>query len=289
MQVKKINNARYNLWQRFLYALVRNVFFRKTRLIWHKLVKPTVGKIVFALLVFIISLPFLYAKALPSSFDANRQKIFALLNQKFNIIGVGEVKIIISGTQRSNEKQIESVVLAEINLAYKKHELDDHPLQNIISKIKELSPWIDNVSINRQFPNKIAVAIEEYKPFVVWEDKGKKYAVDKNGHNIEIDSSDHRFDSIIVLSGNDAYKNVNSLFNIFVNDPAVSQDIYSATWVSNRRWDIRFNDGLIVKLPENDISKAWQRLMQIKEVEGAFSHLKAIDLRIADKIYLEYK
>lgn len=289
MRLRKINNARYNLRQRFLYALVRNVFFRKTRLIWHKLVKPTFGKTVFALLILIVVVPLLYAKALPSSFDANKQKIFSLLNQKFNIIGVGKVKIIISGTQRSNEKDIESVVLAEINLAYKKHELDDRPLQNIISKIKELSPWIDNVSINRQFPNKIAVGIEEYKPFVVWEDKGKKYAVDKNGHNIEIDSSDHQFDSIIVLSGSDAYKNVNSLFNIFVTDPTVSQDIYSATWVSNRRWDIRFNDGLIVKLPESDISKAWQRLIQIKEVEGAFSHLKVIDLRVPDKIYLEYK
>ncbi len=289
MQVRKINHTRNNLRQRFLDALVRNVFFRKARLIWHKLVKPTFGKIVLALLILSIVLPFLYAKALPSSFDANRQKIFSLLNKKFNIIGVGKLKIIISGTQRSNEKHIESVVLAEVNLAYKKHELDDRPLQNIISKIKELSPWIDNVSINRQFPNKIAVEIEEYQPFVVWEGKGKKYAVDKNGHNIEIDSSDHQFDSIIVLSGNDAYKNVNSLFNIFVNDPAVSQDIYSATWVSNRRWDIRFNNGLIIKLPESNISKAWQRLMQIKEVEGAFSHLKVIDLRISDKIYLEYK
>jgi cell division protein FtsQ len=289
MRLRKINSVRHNLRQRFLYALVRNVFFRKTRLIWHKLVKPTVGKMVFALLVMTIALPFLYYKALPSSFDANRQKIFSFLNQKFNIIEAGKAKIIISGTQRSSEKHIESVVKAEINLAYKKHELDDRPLQNIISKIKELSPWIDNVSINRQFPNKIAVGIEEYKPFVVWEDKGKKYAVDKNGHNIEIDSNDHQFDSIIVLSGNDAYKNVNSIFNIFVNDPAVSQDIYSATWVSNRRWDIRFNNGLIVKLPESNIGKAWQRLIQIKEVEGAFSHLKSIDLRIPDKIYLEYK
>ena len=53
------------------------------------------------------------------------------------------------------------------------------------------------------------------------------------------------------------------MFNILVINSEISQDIYSANWVGNRRWDIRFFDGLLVKLPEIEISDAWSDLIKI--------------------------
>ena len=94
---------------------------------------------------------------------------------------------------------------------------------------------------------------------------------------------------MIILSGNNANNHAISLFNIFTIDPNLSRNVYSATWVGNRRWDIRFENGLLIKLPENDISIAWQNLIKIYNMPGSIIGLKMIDLRIKDKIYLQYE
>ena len=76
---------------------------------------------------------------------------------------------------------------------------------------------------------------------------------------------------------------------MFFNDPKLSANVYSANWVSNRRWDIVFEDGFLVKLPENNVDIAWEKLKRILEMQGSTIGLKIIDLRIIDKTYLEYE
>jgi cell division protein FtsQ len=93
---------------------------------------------------------------------------------------------------------------------------------------------------------------------------------------------------MLILSGKGANINAKSIFNIFAIDPNLSSNVYSATWISNRRWDIRFENGLLVKLPEDNISDAWKRLIKINNMPGSILGLKIIDLRLGDKVYLEY-
>jgi cell division septal protein FtsQ len=96
------------------------------------------------------------------------------------------------------------------------------------------------------------------------------------------------FDHLMILTGQDANFSAKSLFNILAIDPEISANIYSATWVGSRRWDIRFSNNLLVKLPENNIQDAWERLIKIYNIPGSLINLNLIDLRIDKKIYLEY-
>ena len=93
---------------------------------------------------------------------------------------------------------------------------------------------------------------------------------------------------MIILSGRGANQNAKSLFNILVINSEITQDIYSANWVGNRRWDIRFFDGLLVKLPEIEISDAWKDLIKIYSKSKNDKAIKSIDLRVGGKIYLQY-
>jgi hypothetical protein len=47
-------------------------------------------------------------------------------------------------------------------------------------------------------------------------------------------------------------------------------------------------DQLTVKLPANNIHEAWQRLLKIYNMKGSFVDLSVIDLRIENKVYLQY-
>ena len=69
----------------------------------------------------------------------------------------------------------------------------------------------------------------------------------------------------------------------------MSRKVYSATWVGNRRWDIRLENNIIIKLPEKNLAYAWKKLINIYSTPGAIIDLEIIDLRIEGRIFLQYK
>ncbi len=200
----------------------------------------------------------------------------------------GTIKI--TGNKRVSEEQIKLA----INKA-KEHFGQDVAknnnetlMQNLAKNIKENLPWINQISITRTLPNTLNIAIVEYEPFAVWENNDQKYVIDKDGNKIKIDHENDEFKDLVALSGNGANVNAKSLFNIFVINPEFSTKIYSATWVGNRRWDIRFENGLLVKLPTDNLDDAWRNLIKIYNNQESLNGLQAIDLRIERKIYLKY-
>jgi len=121
----------------------------------------------------------------------------------------------------------------------------------------------------------------------LWQNNEQKYVIDKDGNKVQI-FEDEEFKNLIILSGANANVNAKSLFNIFVINPELSTKIYSATWIGNRRWDIRFENGLLVKLPADNLQEAWHNLIKIYNLQNSINNLQVIDLRIAKKIYLKY-
>ena len=179
---------------------------------------------------------------------------------------------------RNLESQIKEGVNSDISQFF---------IHNLVAQIKVNLRWVDQVVVTRSMPHILNITITEYNPFAIWQDGDKKYLTDKGGNLIPYEDLEE-FKDMLILSGVDANINARSLLNIFASDPELSANVYSATWVSNRRWDIRFANGLLIKLPEANISSAWQRLIKIYNIPGSIVGLKVIDLRISDKMYLEY-
>ncbi|MES2677730.1 MAG: cell division protein FtsQ/DivIB [Pseudomonadota bacterium] len=211
------------------------------------------------------------------------------IRYSYKIINFGHSynKIKISGNEKTSYEQIAK--LARAHLAADDDINNQEMIESLKSEIEKL-PWVDEVVISVSLQDSLNIHIKEHQPFAIWEDS-QKYIVSKTGKIIAVDNLED-FGSLIILTGNNAYKNVKSLFNILAIDPEVSKNIYSATWVGGRRWDVRFENGLLVKLPssnsDNDMSYAWDSLIKIYNMPGALLGLKAVDLRIAKKIYLEY-
>jgi cell division septal protein FtsQ len=182
----------------------------------------------------------------------------------------------IDGIERGDELEIKRIITQYSNNIY---QLKD--------KIKQLT-WIDDVSIRRDLENKsLIIKIEEYQPFAIYEKNGKKILIDKDGENIK-NYENEIFDNMIFLKGVDADKNVKSLINIVSINYHLGKSIYSATWIGNRRWDIRLDNNILIKLPEKKIQEALDKLLEIYQTPGSLLGLEIIDLRVANKIYLRY-
>ena len=274
--------------ERIRNFFLTNHFLRKIRGFFRYRLMPFVLKSVLLVLTLLL-LAFVTLKMFK---PAILEKIYAKSSFYFfhylNLDNYEFDHINITGNSRVSKEQIIEVVNSAKRNFLKKGEGDYQPLiQNIIDEMKAKLPWINQVVISRSMPNILNISVTEYEPFAIWQNEGKKYIIDKDGNTVPYEDS-QEFDRMIILSGQGANLHARSLFNIFAVSSDVSIDVYSATWVGNRRWDIRLDNGLLIKLPEINISDAWNSLVKIYKMPGSIAGLKMIDLRIKDKIYLEY-
>jgi cell division septal protein FtsQ len=201
-------------------------------------------------------------------------KLFELSYNKINIIGVvnsdkDEIrKIVDSKTKNISFKHLGSAIIDEIRLE--------------IEKIN----WVKKVFINRNISSNLDIRIVEYSPFAIWEKDKKRYIIDKEGIIIDVKNIDD-FNYLIIVNGNKANLRVRSLFNIFSAKPEIGRNVYSASLVGDRRWNIRFHNNILVKLPEKNLDKAWKRLEKIYNDQNLISNIKEIDLRIENKTFLK--
>ena len=243
---------------------------------------------IFVILLIIITLGvgylyFAHPEKISRIYAKSKVKFIEVIDSKI----FGSYKVEISGNKQITTEEIEEIVLKTISQK-NYHSKQSLLIQDIVDNLKTNLPWLKEVTIVRTMPGKLNIFINEYKPFAIWNHNDKLSLIDEQGNQMPYYESDE-FDDMIIVSGPNANIKYKSLFNIFSLNEEVSQQVYSATWIGNRRWNIRFKNGILVKLPENKISRAWERLGNLQEIKGSSIGLKVIDLRVADKIYLEYE
>ena len=113
----------------------------------------------------------------------------------------------------------------------------------------ETLPWIRAASIERQFPDTIRVKILERRPMALWQRENKLVLVDEEGTVITSRNLE-RFRDLLVVVGKDAPAHASSLMTILANEPALKQRVNAAVRVGDRRWNIRMDNGVYVRLPE---------------------------------------
>lgn len=257
---------------------------RKIRLLSNKIVLNLIRLAITLLLLLIGTSYYIYFHN-PKILNKIKYNSLSALS-RITTLDYKKFEITINGAQRSDREEISKIIYDKYKGENQINSLDN--LENLIKEIKKSQKWIDSIHIFRLLPNDINVEIEEFSPFAIWENGNKSYVIDNNGNKVIINSSEE-FESLIILSGANAYTHVKSLFNIMVINPEISSRIYSAIWVGNRRWDLRLDSSLLIKLPSSNINEQWNQLVNLYNTKGSFYNLKVIDLRVKNKIYLEYK
>ena len=270
-----------------------NQFARRVSIFFNQLVVPLLIKASLILAALLLVVFFALKLFKPDLLTKIQHKSSFYFLHIFSLDGYDFSEIKVSGNARVSSDQIKEIALLTqknfLESAKNGEEKNYQPLiHNLIAEIKKQQPWINKVVISRTMPNVLNIAVSEFEPFAIWQNDGQKFVTDKDGNLIPVAQDDEEFSHMIILSGSGANLHVKSLFNIVVIDPELSKMVYSATWVGDRRWDIRLENGLLIKMPEDNISAAWQRLIKVKNTPGSLIGLKIIDLRLKDKIYLEY-
>jgi len=131
--------------------------------------------------------------------------------------------------------------------------------------------WVQDAHVSRRLPDTLLVRIVERTPAAVWQDQGQLSLIDRDGVYLEQVSADAMPDLPLVI-GPGADRQEPAYQRLMSAAPALKPRVRAATWVGNRRWDILFQSGETLSLPEGDVESA-AALRRFAELEGTRSLL----------------
>lgn len=144
--------------------------------------------------------------------------------------------------------------------------------------------WVRAAVVERRWPDTIFLRIVERKPLALWQRDGKLVVIDRGGVVIE-GAAPARFSRLPVIVGDDAPAHAAPLLSVLASEPGLSQRVAAAVRVGGRRWNLRFDNGVDVEMPEQDLAGAWRRLAEFERTYQLLARdITAIDLRLPDRL-----
>ena len=253
--------------------------FYKTNLIYFNK-KITILENVYKKLIFIILFLFLTScyfltKTNNSFIETN----FNLLNLTLINNGFKIKNIEILGLNHLDKNDIIKIVNAYSEINIFNINVDD-----IYKKIKN-NTWIKKASIEIIYPNTIKILLTEKKPVAIWQNRYGNTLITKSGDVIFEKNLEEFKNYLPIVVGENVHKQVQSILDIFSKNKDFVTNIWSLTFVNQRRWDVHFNQGLTIKLPSKNLEKAWEKVLYLdKEFKILNLGLTELDLRNSNQI-----
>jgi cell division protein FtsQ len=148
----------------------------------------------------------------------------------------------------------------------------------------EALPWVKEAEVERRLPGWIFVHLHERQPLARWQLDGKLSVIDLDG-KIIAGAEPERFAELPLVVGNDAPPHAADLLRLLESEPDLRPLVLAAVRVGGRRWNLRLEGDIDVRLPEADAALAWAQLAKIERQQGVLQQdVRVIDLRLPDRL-----
>ena len=226
------------------------------------------------LLIFLLS-PYLISK----SNDFVNWSKYNFFNKLFKDNGFIIKNIEITGIKHLNKKDVIKIVKSFNNTNI--FSVNIKKIHKEISK----NTWVEETSIQKVYPDTIKIFLKEKEPIAIWQNKYGNNLITKNGEIILEKKLKSFKNNLPIVIGKNAHKHISPILKILNVHKNFAKNIWSLTFVNERRWDIHFNQGLTIRLPSTKVKETWQKIVSINEKFNILNlGLIEIDLRNHNQI-----
>ena len=197
------------------------------------------------------------------------------------LFGFGIERVTISGIAELSE--IEVLVAAgidpKISLAF--FDADE------VRERLEAMPLIREATVRKLYPGEVSITLVEREPYALWQVKGELFVIAADGTVID-KMDDGRFAHLPLVVGEDANNRVREYIALRAEaGPLALPYPRRRRWSSQRRWTLKLDNGMDVRLPEKEPGAALKRLVALEaDYQLLDKDLLAIDLRQPDRVVM---
>lgn len=123
-------------------------------------------------------------------------------------------------------------------------------------------PLVRDAEIAKLYPNQLVITVKEREPFAVWQKDGQLAVVARDGTVIDR-SLEPYFAELPFVVGEGANQRVEEYRRLLDLSKELRVPVRAGIFVSGRRWTLRLENGVDVKLPETQPEEALARLAQL--------------------------
>lgn len=194
------------------------------------------------------------------------------------LVGLGIDRVTISGIAELSE--IEVLIAAgidpKISLAF--FDADE------ARKRLEATPLIREATVRKLYPGEVSITLTEREPYALWQVQGDLFVIAADGTVID-KMDDGRFAHLPLVVGDDANMRAKEYLALRAEAGSLAPRVRAATLVAGRRWTLKLDNGMDVRLPETGAPEAVRRLVALQtESRLLDKDVLAIDLRQPDRV-----
>ena len=146
--------------------------------------------------------------------------------------------------------------------------------------------WVKDARVSRRFPDTLVIDIVERTPAALWQNEQGLSLIDAEG--VVLDRVPvSQMPDLPLLIGKGANGQAVPLQHLLDKVPALKAQLVSAKWIGQRRWDLSFQSGETVLLPEGEgaAGSALAKFAKMDKSAGLLGRgIVRFDLRIPGKM-----
>lgn len=170
---------------------------------------------------------------------------------------IGHAGFRVEGIEITGAKRMDAMTVYAVALDQRSRAMPLVDLGGVREKLLTYG-WIADAQVSRRLPDKLVINIIERTPAAVWQNKGQLTLIDSDGVLLEPVSVEAMPDLPLVI-GEGANTQAPAYRRLLDAAPSLRARVRAATWVGNRRWNLMFQSGETLVLPEDDAPGALAR------------------------------
>ena len=148
----------------------------------------------------------------------------------------------------------------------------------------ERVPMIKSATVRKLYPNELVVTLTEREAHAIWQLNGELFVIAADGTVIDL-MQDERYLDLPLVVGEGANTPHQGLPRAARGRRAAEERVRAGTLVAGRRWTLKMDNGMDVRLPELGAADALARLVKLEREQKILEKdVLAIDLRMADRV-----
>lgn len=165
--------------------------------------------------------------------------------------GLGSMGFVVRNIEISGRRHVDADAVYRIVMNARGQDMPLVSLSDTREQLLRLR-WVADARVSRRLPDTLTVDLVERVPAAILQRNQQLSLIDAGGHVLEAVNPHTMPVQLPLVIGNGVEDRIPALQALIASQPALKPLIVGATWIGRRRWDLRFQSGETLALPEGD-------------------------------------